>query len=81
MFTYKFEYTIIECDSLHFSDEEIKDIANEYKNYIIDMDFEDDDVFRDFLSDFLYDLLPCPMYDITNDNIEELYKLVKKEMS
>lgn len=80
MFTYKFEYTVVEYDSLDFSDKEIKEIAKEYKNYVNDMDFEDDGVFRDFLSDYLYDFLPCAMYEITNDNIEELYKLVKKEM-
>jgi hypothetical protein len=80
MFTYKFEYTVIECDSLHFSDEEIKDIANEYKDFIVDMDYEDYDVFRDFLSDYIYDLLPCAMYNITDDNIGEFYKIVKKEM-
>ena len=76
MFTYKFEYTVIECDSLHFSDEEIKDIANEYKDFIVDMDYEDYDVFRDFLSDYIYDLLPCAMYNITDDNIGEFYKII-----
>ena len=80
MFTYKFEYTVIEYDSLDFSDKEIKEIAKEYKDYINDMDFEDDGVFRDFLSDYLCNFLPCAMYEITNDNIEELYKIVKKEM-
>ena len=81
MFTYKFEYTVVEYDSLDFSDKEIKEIAKEYKDFIVDIDFEDYDVFRDFLSNYIYDLLPCAMYNITDDNIEEFYKLVKKEMS
>ena len=79
MFTYKFEYTIIEFDTLDFSDEEMKEIAKEYKKFIIDID-DNIDVFRDFLSDYLYDFLPCYMYNITDDNIGDFYKLIKKQM-
>lgn len=79
MFTYKFEYTIIEFDTLDFSDKEIKEMAKEYKKFIIDID-DNIDVFRDFLSEYLYDFLPCCMYNITDDNIQELYNEIKKYM-
>ena len=79
MFTYKFEYTIIESSSLDFSDKEIKEIAEEYKKFIIDIN---DDIynFREFLSDYLYDFLPCYMYNISDDNIIDFYEVIKKQM-
>ena len=76
MFTYKFEYTIIEFDTLDFSDKEMKEMAEEYKKFIFDIDSID--VFTDFLSEYLYDFLPCYMCNITDDNIEEFYNEVKK---
>ena len=75
MFTYKFEYTVIEFDTLDFSDKEIKEMAKEYKKFITDID-DNIDVFRDFLSEYLYDFLPCYMYNITDDNIGEFYKII-----
>lgn len=76
MFTYKFEYTVTKFDTLDFSDKEMKEIAKEYKKFIFDIDSID--VFIDFLSDYLYDFLPCYMCNITEDNIEEFYKIIKK---
>lgn len=79
MFTYKFEYTIIEFDTLDFSDKEMKEIAEEYKKFIIDID-DNIDIFRDFLSEYLYDFLPCYMSNITDDNITDFYELIKKQI-
>ena len=79
MFTYKIEYTTFDTIELVFSDKEIKEFAEEYKEFIIDTN-DDIYTFRDFLSDYLYDFLPCCISNISNDNIEEFYELIKKQM-
>ena len=79
MFTYKIEYTTSDIIEIVFSDKEIKEFAEEYKDFIIDTN-DDIYIFRDFLSDYLYDFLPCCISDFVDDNIEEFYEIIKKEM-
>ena len=77
LFTFNFEYTVFENDSLIFTNEGMKEIANSYSEFIEGTELDDIDVFREFISDFLFDELPCYIGDITNSNIEEFYNKIK----
>ena len=80
MFTFNFEYTIFENDSLTFTDEKMEEIANSYNEFIEGTELNDIDIFREFISNFLFDDLPCYIGDITDSNIEKFYNEVKKYM-
>lgn len=78
MFTY-YETYEIKCEKV-FNDEEIREIANEYKNYLKEYsDIDNIDNFSDFIIyKYYFDInYEC---DFIDNNIEDFYKEIHKYM-
>lgn len=78
MFTY-YETYEIKCTKV-FNDEEIREIANEYKNYLKEYsDINDIDSFSDFMTyKYYFDInYECIFLD---SNMEDFYKEIQKYM-
>jgi len=78
MFRYYETYTI---DVIrYFDDETIKEIAEDYKNYLEKRkDNDDEDNFSDFIIDYFDNGFPMNCsWDFEDSNIEELHDEIKK---
>jgi hypothetical protein len=66
----------------YFNEDTLKDIANDYKDYLEKRQYEDDEnSFDDFVIDtFDNEFSMLHDYDFEDSNSEELYKEVKKYM-
>ena len=78
MFTY-YETYEIKCTKV-FNDEEIKETANEYKNYLKEYsDIDNIDNFEDFIIYKYYFNINYEC-DFIDNNIEDFYKEIQKYM-
>lgn len=77
MFKY---YEIYEINCFRYFDEnDLQDLANEYKEYLEDDVIDDVDMFNDFMIYKFYFDIPYDS-DFIDSNVEQLYEEIKKYM-